>query len=246
MDMGLWSTWYDVEAAREDAYIAWVHATYIPWLKQLPGVAWIAHYRNTGGGPAMQELMRRAPHAEEPMPQGGDYVLLVGAPTVHVFWNPYVLELPLPDGFDDMLALRREVRHEFFTEEARVDGASFASRSTGQTSAPAIQFGTYRMRDVDAEFYLGQFNTQSRFPAMAAQPGCVRVRKMVSVAGWPKHGVLYEFDSLESRLRNHEEPLEAQTLQPGTPTGRNTANAIYAPRSPFVGERIWPRIERSE
>jgi hypothetical protein len=246
MSEGIWSTWYDLAPGSEDDYLPWLHDDYIPWLKQQPGVAWIAHYRSTGGGPAMQKLRETAPYPDEPMPQGGDYILLVGAPSVHAFWNPYVFDLPMPAGFAEKLALRREARDEFYIEEARVDGASGLNRLNGSTPAPAIQFGTYRMRNVEAEFFLGQFNTQSRFPTMAQMPGSVRVRKMVSVAGWPKHGVLYEFDSLEARLKHHEEKLEYQTLVPGTWTGRNTANAIYAPGSPFVGERIWPPIIPNE
>jgi hypothetical protein len=244
LDTGVWSTWYDLAPGSEGDYLPWLHGDYIPWLKQQPGIAWIAHYRATGGGPAMQQLLATAPHADEPMPGGGDYILLVGAATVHAFWNPYILELPMPSGFDQMLMHRREARLEFYTEEARVDGASSLNRLNGATAAPAIQFGTYRMRTTEAEFFLGQFNTQSRFPAMAAMPGSVRVRKLVSVAGWPKHGVLYEFDSLEARLKHHEEGLECQTLDPSTWTGRNTKNAIYAPKSPFVGERIWPPIAK--
>lgn len=242
MDTGLWSTWYDLPPEREAEYLAWLHDRYIPWLKQQPGVAWIAHYRSTGGGPAMQRLRQVAAYPDEKLPSGGDFILLVGAPTVHVFWNPYVLEMPMPAGFAEMLALQREARQEFYIEEARVDGASAHNRLNGSTPVPAVQFGAYRMRSVEAEFFLGQFNTQSRFPAMAQTPGAVRVRKLVSVAGWPKHGVLYEFDSLEARLKHHEEPLESQTLEPGTWTGRNTNNAIYAPGAPFVGERIWPPV----
>ena len=245
MSEGIWSAWYDLESGAEEAYLAWLHDTYIPWLKQLPGIAWIAHYRSTGGGAAMQRLHETASYPDEPMPTGGNFILLVGAPSVHVFWNPYVFEIPMPEGFAEMLALRRETRMEFYVEEARVDGASGCNRLNGSTPAPAIQFGTYRMRSVEAEFFLGQFNTQSRFPTMAQMPGSVRVRKMVSVAGWPKHGVLYEFNSLEAQLQ-HEEKLEYQTLVADTWTGRNTANAIYAPGSPFVGERIWPPISAQD
>lgn len=240
MDNGIWSTWYNLPPDVAEDHVHWLHEQYLPWVKQQPGIAWVAHYRSTGGGPAMRRLMASAPHAPAEVPQGGEYLFLAGAPAVHAFFNPFVVTLALPPGFAGRLSQRLEARDEFYVEESRVDGASGAARSNGQTPAPAIQFGTYRMRTVEAEFYLGEFNTQSRFPAMAQQPGCVRVRKLANVAGWPKHGVLYEFDSLEARLKNHEEPLEAQTLKPDTPTGRNTANAIYAPGSPFVGQRTWP------
>jgi len=36
-------------------------------------------------------------------------------------------------------------------------------------------------------------------PALSKLPGCVGMRKMVSVTGWAKHGVIYEFASLDAR-----------------------------------------------
>ena len=246
MDTGIWSTWYNLPEDRVDEYLNWLHAEYLPFLQQQPGIAWVAHYRSTGGGPSMQELMRTAAHADESVPQGGQFILLAGAPTVHAFWTPFVLELPVPDHYRQMLDLRTGVREEFYTEETRVDGCSGLNRSNGITSAPAIQFGAYRMKTVEAEHYLGHFNTHSRFPTMAQQKGCIRVRKLANVAGWPKHGVLYEFESIESHLKNHEEPVESQCLRTDNISGQNAANAIYSPGAPFVGERTWPPIGNTQ
>ena len=37
---------------------------------------------------------------------------------------------------------------------------------------------------------------------MTEQPGCVAVRKLVSVSGWAKHAILHEFTSVEARNAN--------------------------------------------
>src|SRR5688500_8864875 len=50
MDTGMWATWYDVDDSARDEHLAWLHGEYLPWLRQRPGFAWVAHYVNEGGG----------------------------------------------------------------------------------------------------------------------------------------------------------------------------------------------------
>ena len=59
MDSSIWSIWHDLDASDEDEHIAWLHGVYLPSLKKLSGVLWVAHYRNVGGGPAMDLLHER-------------------------------------------------------------------------------------------------------------------------------------------------------------------------------------------
>jgi hypothetical protein len=99
------------------------------------------------------------------------------------------------------------------------------------------------MKSVEAEIDLARWYAQERLPLMSRMRACVRTRKLVSVAGWAKHGVLYEFESLEGRLKDHEEPHESKTLDSTARTGKMADNAVYPPGSPFVGERIWPVIK---
>lgn len=242
MDLGLWATWYDVDASDDTALLQWTHSVYLPTLLQRPGMAWAAHYRNTGGGPAMDELHRVANRPTEPVPTGCRYLLLVGAPSPHTFFNPHVADWKHSEEHAGFLAMRKEARSEFYVEEVRVDGGAAEHRFVGSTSAPAIQFGCYTMRSVEAEINLTRWYAQERLPLMSRMRGCVRTRKMVSVAGAAKHGVLYEFASLEARLKEHEEPHESKTLDSKASTGKMAANAIYTPGSPFVGERIWPAL----
>jgi hypothetical protein len=74
---------------------------------------------------------------------------------------------------------------------------------------------------------------------MAKLPGVVRVRKLVGVSGWSKHGVLYEFTSLAERnahFPTHENAhpeLEAWT-------DKVVRKLEHAPRSPHIAERLWP------
>jgi hypothetical protein len=72
-------------------------------------------------------------------------------------------------------------------------------------------------------------------------PGCVRARKMLASVGDYKHAILHEFESLESRER-HFAPHEAQARDPATWMGRLRPQLTHAPRSPAVGQRIWPTV----
>jgi hypothetical protein len=77
---------------------------------------------------------------------------------------------------------------------------------------------------------------------MAQMPGCIAARKLLCVAGWVKHAILYEFTSLEARMNEFEEPHEALALDPGEWTGRVVRYTIHTPGSPLVGARTWPPV----
>ena len=56
MDEGIWATWYDVDKDDEQSLHNWMHSSYFPHLRQLPGVAWVAHYAERGGGSGMRKV----------------------------------------------------------------------------------------------------------------------------------------------------------------------------------------------
>ena len=70
-------------------------------------------------------------------------------------------------------------------------------REPGTALSPCIQLGSY-VFDGDEEDMLAWY-TQWRLPSMRDIPGCVAVRRLVSVAGWAKHGILHEFASSTAR-----------------------------------------------
>lgn len=247
MDQGIWATWYDLEREDEDRFLDWLHGEHLPALQATPGFAWAAHYRSEGGGEAMRHVRDNivANPQEGEVGRGSQFLMLVGAPSPHTFLKPSVLEAEpsLSANASSMLALRREVRACIFAEEARVSGPAAAAAAPGGTPGPAIQMGSFRVRSVEEEFDLGCWYAQYRLPHMAQMPGSIRSRKLLCVAGWAKHSVLYEFTSLEARMRNFEEPHESHALDPKEWTGRVVRYTIHAPGSPTVGIRTWPPVD---
>ena len=44
MDHGVCITWYNLPDKSRDAYLAWLHGSYIPKQLERPGVKWAAHF----------------------------------------------------------------------------------------------------------------------------------------------------------------------------------------------------------
>ena len=44
MDKALWISWYNLPDDGRDAYLAWLHGTYIPAMLERRGFLWAAHY----------------------------------------------------------------------------------------------------------------------------------------------------------------------------------------------------------
>jgi hypothetical protein len=245
MDNGIWATWYDLDDKDREKFIGWLHGEYLPALKARPGYAWVAHYQSQGGGPAMHQVRDSIiTRPQEDVGTGSQFLMLAGAPSPHTFLNPSVLQVQADADARtrEMLALRKGVRTGVFSEEARVSGPAAHERAVGTTPAPAIQMGSFRVRTVEEEFDLGCWYAQYRLPHMAQMPGSVASRKLICVAGWAKHAVMYEFSSLEARMKNFEEPHESHALNPKEWTGRVVRYTIHAPGSPTVGTRIWPPV----
>lgn len=243
MDHGIWATWYDLADESRAGFLDWMHKSYCPYLRVQPGYSWVAHYRYTGGGPQMEQVRATAiGHTQDAIGSGSQYLLLVGAASAHTFFNPPVMDLAYPAGYDAMLAQQLGLRTAVFTEEARVNGPERSEFGPGSPPGPAIQMGSFRMRTPEEEFDLGRWYAQFRLPFMAQMRGSIATRKLSGVAGWAKHSVLYEFVSLDARLRHFEQPHEALALDPTRWESKVMAGTVHAPGSPFIGERTWPPV----
>jgi hypothetical protein len=244
MDHGIWATWYDLAEDTRERFCDWLHATYLPELQRRAGFAWVAHYYNQGGGAAMRHLGESVIHRpQEDIGTGSQYLILVGAPSPHTFLAPSALDIEAAPAFREMLSLRQGVRTAILAEETRVNGPAIRHRPQGSTPGPAIQMGSFRVRSIEEEFDLGCWYAQYRLPHMAQMPGCIAARKLLGVAGWAKHAILYEFVSLQARLEQFEEPHEALAMDTKEWTGRVIRYTIHSPGSPVVGERIWPPVK---
>jgi hypothetical protein len=239
-------SWYDLPAAGREAHLAWLHGTYMPKVLERPGMLWAAHY-------AAEKLTHppRIKHTSEPVPAGNEYILLFGGESSHAFTRdaksyaegaPSRFEASLTDEDRKMLAARAGERVCLMTEEARVDGPDAKLRAGQLIPAPCIQLGSFRGNSIGAEEQLLAWYADWRMPALGKLPGCVGMRKMVSVYGWAKHGVLYEFTSLEAR--NQGMP-EVARLYPEMEswTNRFIPELTHAPGSPNIACRIWPPVK---
>ena len=142
-------------------------------------------------------------------PAATRYVLLFGAVSPHVFFDPTLGDIAKEHDEETraMLGLRTGYRECIFSEEARVDGPDVGARGPGITPGPAIQMGQFLAQDAEAEHDLGAWYAQYRLKFMEGMPGCIGARKLLSAAGWAKHSIMYEFTSLEAReagFQKHE------------------------------------------
>ncbi|HEV8319816.1 MAG TPA: hypothetical protein VGQ10_20545 [Vicinamibacterales bacterium] len=236
-DRGIWATWYDLPDAGRNDYLAWVHGTYIPALLKRPGYLWAAHYANIAELTAGRTLN---PAARD-VPAGNAYILVVGAEDTGVLGNPVPEELHAALSQEDrkMLAMRTSERTNVFAEASRITGPGAKDYKGGMTLAPCIQFGSYNI-DYKKEVDILAWYAQLQMPNMSVAPGCVRTRRLASVSGWAKMGILYEFASVD--LRN-------KTFGPGRPAApphkwqSSVRELVHAPGSPNVARRIWPGSE---
>jgi hypothetical protein len=243
-DRGLWITWYDLPAEGRDAYFSWLHGTYLPDLLQRPGYLWAGHYESQdleGGA----DNSKRYKHIDDPsVGKGYHYMLLIAATDANVFGDPVpsVLNAALPEEGKKMLGLRRGERMNIFTETGRREGRAGAAYKEGVTGTPCIQVGSFDCpTELEEEMHAGY--VLERLPKMCATPSCVRVRKLNSVAGWAKHGILYEFASKEGFDRDYA-PAVANS-----PLGLNghsvVPNLVHSPNGPNSAIRLWPPVPKA-
>jgi hypothetical protein len=112
-----------------------------------------------------------------------------------------------------------------------------------RTPAPCIQFGSFNSGAPEDEDELLAWYADYRLPAMGRMPSSIGMRKLSSVSGWAKHGVIYEFTSLADRGKNFR-AHEARNKQEEDWTAEVVAKLVHAPGSPNVCERIWPPLPR--
>lgn len=245
MDRSIWATWYDLAPESKSEYISWLHDEYLPETTAKPGFLWAAHYEVTGGGAHMNKITDQLARIDDPdIGTGSQYVMLVGASSPHTFFHPQIITSADGTGGDEreMFKHRIGTRSCIFVEEERVNGPEISTRAPGTTPGPAIQMGSFRTQEQDQEFDLAAWYTQYRLAAIARMPGAICARKMVSVAGWAKHSVMYEYTSLQARLENFQ-PHESLAMDPEEWTSRVIHYTLHAPGSPSIGHRIWPPVE---
>jgi hypothetical protein len=240
-------SWYNLAAPGRAAYLSWLHGTHMARLLKKPGVMWAAHYEVQ-----KYDIPARVRHTTDPaVGNGNDYVLILGAASSHDFSKPLDAFVKPGAAAEDadltaddrkMLALRSGERVNIMTEEARIDGPEIKTRANGSAPAPCIQLGSFNGNDQSAEDELLAWYARWRMPALGKLPGCVALRKMVSVSGWAKHGVMYEFTSLDARTEGMKQmgPLYPEMT---ACTECFIPHLTHAPGSAHIGVRLWPPVK---
>lgn len=242
VDRALWITWYDLPIAGREEYLAWLKDKYMPAFLERPDFVWAAHYKSEAnvpmsgvppGGPS-----RLHSTTDAAVPRGNAYILIFGAETPHAFGKPTVsrMHADLPAGDRAMLDKRIGARMNIMVDEDRADGPEADSRKPNEALSPCIQLGSFNPGTADEEEILAWY-AQWRLPSMQKLAGCVGIRKLVSVAGWAKHGVLYEFASVEAR-NTHFPDHEKANPEMNAWTDSFVRKLLHAPGSPNVARRI--------
>jgi len=232
----LYATWLSAPSDEDTPEVA---ADFVAAIRKTPGVVQTAAYRLTVGGPAMQKLAGVVKRIDDPdfvaaAPRAVVLAELDSLATGAVVGDRFGTrkDAPGPDPVSASIAWQ-----VLFHELSYVSGPE---ESSDPSFGPAIQLGALDVDSLDAEWELNQWYERIRLPAVANMPGQIRTRRYVSVAGPPRYGVLYEFLSLDARIKGFEEKEESSGLDRSHPTSKLMDYTVHAPGAPFIGERIEP------
>jgi hypothetical protein len=242
-DRAYWISWFNLPEESRYDFLTWAYESYVPAVLAREGILWGALYASEaagsftplGGGGRISP--KKNPKG---VPVGDRYIMMFGASVAHAVANP------MPDAFhatlraDDkaMLALRTDERRNIMLEEARIEGPGLEENNPPMAPAPAIQLGSFNAGAWSDEEELAAWYAHWRLPSLMDLPGCVRVRKLVSVAGWAKHACFYEFNSLQAREEHfvHYEKSNPEMVKWSTDV---VCDTVHAPGSANVASRIF-------
>ena len=97
------------------------------------------------------------------------------------------------------LSMRENYRTAVFIEEEIINGPEQDKNPLGMGGPPAMQFGSYNVNEISDEIELANWYRSERFPRLPVTRGMIRGRKLLSIAGWAKHGVLWEFIEMDEK-----------------------------------------------
>lgn len=242
MDTAIKAEWYDVEDADRDEFLGWLHEEHLPAVQAMPGHLWVGHYeRAPATGRSRDPAAPPRVEVDDPaVPRGSQFLQVIAAASPDVFFNP---NAPEEDAdVSARLSSRKEVRLGIFIEETRVSGPDWYRHLPGTGAPPAIQFGNYHTPTQTDDIDLGYWYRQMKLPQVTRARGCIGARKLISLVGWAKHGILYEFMDMEDGEENFEPRFREAGLSERW-TGRHILEiTVHAPSGPLAGRRIWPPL----
>ena len=236
MERAIWTIFYDYPQEGRNEYLRWLHEVHIPKTVSRKGYLWSAHYQVVPTAERAHFSSSRVGRSDAPaLPTESGYAFLLGGEFTRTFFDPTPTEQEEEYDAESRRMISRRIGPVSYvhTIEWRTEGPEFKKRDLKGVPGPVIQMGCFDASGRDEE--LGAWYAQERMVGVSRTPGCMEGRKLLAAAGIQRHGVLYDFISLEERNR-HFLPLEETEW-----TARIHPYLIHPQGSAFVGRRIWPR-----
>jgi len=236
--------WFDLaDDSKADTW-AWLHDTYLPALRAAQGVAWVGHYDivEQPDRPYIEGAPRKKTTDDPSVATGWQNVILTAAASPEVYFGPNNPIDALEEEYADKLAARLNYRNAVFIEEQVINSPEQRALPYGMGPPPAMQLGNYNCDTPEDEIELAKWYRTERFPRVSVTKGMIRGRKLLSMSGWPKHGVLWEVTdlpegdfSVESRFVEADRGDEWH--------GRHVLEYVtHSFQGPHCGRRVWPAV----
>lgn len=236
--------WFDLAPDNKAETWAWLHNDYFPALQAAQGVAWVGHYDIVAqpNRPYIEGAPSKKETTDPSVPTGWQNVVLTAAASPEVFFGPQNPVDALSESHAAKLSVCQNYRSAVFIEEQVINAPEQRSLPYGMGPPPAMQLGNYNANTPEDEIELARWYRSERFPRVAVSRGMIRGRKMLSIAGWPKHGVLWEFTDLpEGEFTFEPRFIEADRGEEWP--GRHVLEYVtHSPGGPHAGRRVWPKV----
>lgn len=240
--------WFDLDTPDDPAgggeTRAWLHDSYLPQLQAAPGVAWVGHYEivEIPDRPYIAGAPQRRETTDPDLPTGWQNVLLIAAVSPEVFFGKGNPVDALAEAHAGRLAGLRNHRSNVFLEEQVINAPEQRAAPYGMGPPPAMQLGNYNVTRPEDDFELARWYRAERFARVSVTEGMIRGRKLVSMAGWAKHGVLWEFTDLPEGDASFEHRFVAADRDENWQGRHVLEYAEHAYGSPHAGRRVWPPV----
>ncbi len=236
--------WFDLPENNRNEVWDWLHSTYLPALQASQGISWVGHYDIVAhpdrpyidGAPKKQETK------DPKVPTGWQNVILTAAASSEVFFGVANPVDAMEAAHADKRSAFQNYRSAVFIEEQVINSPEQRKSPYGMGPPPAMQLGNYNANTPDDEIELAKWYRAERFSRVSVTDGMIRGRKMLSIAGWPKHGVLWEFTDLPDGDHSFEHRF-VQADRNENWQGRHVLEYVtHSPGGPHAGRRIWPPV----
>ena len=236
--------WFDLGEDKKHKFWSWLHNEYLPKMQSAQGVSWVGHYEieKHEDGPYIQGAPLKKETTDPTVPTGWQNIVLTAAASPEVFFGPNNAVDKIIEANLKKLALRENFRDAVFIEEQVINSPEQRAMPYGMGPPPAMQLGNYNTDTPEDEIELARWYREERFPRVSVSRGMIRGRKMLSMSGWPKHGVLWEFTNLPKGEFTFE-PRFIEADRNENWQGRHVLEYVtHAPSGPHAGRRVWPAV----